>query len=66
MAIKAKIAIDDDRWAKQPYALEFDDEECSNQFGRNYLDGRHECYRLIEEAKAAGFDIDPDVEEYYY
>lgn len=32
MAIKATIMIDDDRWAKHPYGVKFDDEECNREF----------------------------------
>ena len=66
MAIKARILIDDDRWAKHPYGVEFDDEECNRQFYTNGRDSREACYRVIERARAAGFDIDSDVEEYFY
>lgn len=66
MAIKATLAIDDDRWAKHPYGVKFDDEECDSQFGYNGLDSREACYRQIERARAAGFDIDSDVDEYFY
>ncbi len=66
MAIKATIAIDDDRWAKHPYGVEFDDAECNEQYHMNNLNGRDECYRIIERAREAGFDIDSDVDEYFY
>lgn len=66
MAIKAIIAIDDDRWAKHPYGVKFDDPECNEQYHKNGLNGRDECYRIIEQARAAGYDIDSDVDEYYY
>lgn len=66
MAIKARLGIDDDRWAKHPYGVEFDDEECNAQFKYNGLNSREACYRQIEKAKAAGYEIDPDVEEYFY
>ena len=52
MGIKATIMIDD--------------EECNREFYTNGVDGRDQCYRVIERAKAAGYDIDPDVEEYFY
>ena len=32
MGIKATIMIDDDRWAKHPYGVKFDDEECNREF----------------------------------
>lgn len=66
MAVKATLAIDDDRWAKHPYGVNFDDSDCDSQFGRNGLDGRDECYRQIERAKNAGYEIDSDVDEYFY
>ena len=54
MGIKATIMIDDDRWAKHPYGVKFDDEECNREFYTNGVDGRDQCYRIIERAKAAG------------
>ncbi len=66
MAIKVLIRIDDDRWAKHPYTIKFDDEECNSQFYEDSLDSRQDCYRVIERARAAGFDIDPDIEEEFY
>ncbi len=66
MAIKATIAIDDDRWAKHPFGVKFDNEECNQQYGKNGLDGWHECNAIIERAREAGFDIDSEVDEYYY
>lgn len=66
MAIKATIFIDDDRWAKHPYGIKFDDPECNNRFYKNGLDSRKECYRVIEWAQAAGYEIDPHIDEYFY
>lgn len=66
MRIHATLAIDDDRWAKHPYGVEFDDSECNNQFGKNGLDSREACYKVIERAKAAGFEIDDYIEERFY
>ena len=66
MAIKATIAIDDDRWAKHPYGVEFDDEECNANFSRNRLDSREDCYRIIKRAREAGYDIDLSVDERFY
>lgn len=66
MSIKALIRIDDDRWAKHPYSIEFDDDDCNSQFRKDSLNNRQACYRIIEQAKAAGFDIDPNVEEEFY
>lgn len=66
MAIKATIAIDDDRWAKHPYGVKFDDLACNKQYGKNGLNGRDECYRIVEQARKDGFDIDYEIEEYFY
>lgn len=66
MSIKAVISIDDDRWAKHPYSIKFDDEDCNSQYRRDSLNSRAACYRIIEQAKAAGFDIDPNIEEEFY
>ena len=66
MAIKARITIDDDRWAKHPYGVEFDDPECDAKYGGSGLNRREECNRAIQSAKNAGYDIDPDVDEYFY
>lgn len=66
MAIKATIIIDDDRWAKHPYGVRFDDDECNNRFYTNGVDSREACYRVIERARVAGFDIDTNVEEEFY
>ena len=43
MGIKATIMIDDDRWAKHPYGVKFDDEECNREFYTNGVDGRDQC-----------------------
>lgn len=66
MSIKATIMIDDDRWAKRPYGVRFDDEECNSRFYTNGVTSRDVCYRVIEQARAAGFDIDPNIEEVFY
>ena len=66
MIVKATIAIDDDRWAKHPYGIKFDDEKCNRKFGKHGLDSRYECYKIIEKAKDAGYEISPDVDEYFY
>lgn len=66
MSIKATITIDDDRWAKHPFGVKFDDEECNEKFRRNGLDSWESCYRIIEKAKADGYDIDPNVDKSYY
>ena len=52
MAIKARLRIDD--------------EECNARFKYNDLNSRDACYRQIEKARAAGYEIDPEVEEYFY
>ena len=66
MKIKATISIDDDRWAKHPYGIKFSDSECESTYGRNGIDSREQCYRIIEKARNEGYDIDSDVEEYFY
>lgn len=66
MKVKATIAIDDDRWAKHPYGIKFDDEKCNREFGKHGLDSRYEGYKIIEKAKDAGYEISPDVDEYFY
>ena len=66
MAIRATISIDDDRWAKHPYGVKFDDSECNEKYGKNGLDGRDECYRQIERAKSAGYNIEDEIDEYFY
>lgn len=66
MGIQATIIIDDDRWAKHPYGVEFDDETCNEKFYTNGVDHREECYQVIKKAKAAGYDIDPIVDERFY
>ena len=66
MSLKATIIIDDDRWAKHPYGVEFDDEQCNQKFYTNGVDSREQCYRVIERAKSEGFDIDPCVDEKFY
>lgn len=45
MGIKATIIIDDDRWAKHPYGVKFDDEKCNQEFYTNGVDSREQCYR---------------------
>ena len=66
MSIQATIIIDDDRWAKHPYGVKFDDEECNKEFYTNGVDSREYCYRVIERARAAGYDIDPKIKEVFY
>lgn len=66
MAIQATIRIDGDRWAKHPYGVEFDDAECNEKFHDNWLDSREACYRIIQRAREAGYDIDVHVEEEIY
>lgn len=66
MKIHAKIRIDDDRWAKRPFGVEFDNEECNNKFKHNGLTSREACERIIERAKSEGYDIDDFVEEEFY
>ncbi len=66
MGIKATIFIDDDRWAKHPFGVKFDDEKCNKEFYLNGVDSRERCLKQIERAKAVGYDIDPDVDECFY
>jgi len=66
MAIKATITIDDDRWAKHPYGVKFNDLECNEKYGVNGLNHREDCYRVIKSARNAGYDIDFAVDEYFY
>ena len=66
MAIHATIIIDDDRWAKHPYGVKFDDEECNSEFYTNGVNSREECYRVIDRAKAADYDIYDNVDERFY
>ena len=66
MAIKATINIDEDRWAKHPYGVEFDDSDCDSRYGTSGLNHREECYRIIERARKAGFDIDSSIDERLY
>ena len=66
MAIKATIIIDEDRWAKHPYGVKFDNEECNQRFYTNGVNSRDDCYRVIERAKKAGYDIDSNIEEVFY
>ena len=65
MGIKATIIIDDDRWAKHPYGVKFDDEECNNKFYTNGVNNRDACYAVINKARAAGYDISQIEEEFY-
>jgi len=66
MSVRATIIIDDDRWAKHPYGVKFDNEDCNKQFYTNGVDSREECYRVIKRARNAGYDIDNHVEEEFY
>ena len=66
MSIKATIMIDDDRWAKHPYGVEFDDEKCNKEFHVNGLNSRERCYQVIEKARLAGYDIDKSIDERFY
>lgn len=43
MKIKATIRIDDDRFAKHPYDVMFDDEECNKKCSIYNLDSRNQC-----------------------
>lgn len=66
MSIRATIIIDDDRWAKHLYGVEFDDNNCNSEFYTNGVDSREACYKVIERAKAAGYDIDDNIDERFY
>lgn len=66
MSIKATIMIDEDRWAKHPYGVKFDDEICNQKFYTNGVDSREVCYRIIEKARLAGYDIEEQIEEVFY
>lgn len=66
MAIQATIFIDDDRWAKHPYGIKFDDEECNKKYYRNGLDDREACYKVVLEARKEGFEIIDHINEYFY
>lgn len=66
MVIRATIAIDDDRWAKRPYGVEFDDPECDKAFGRNNFTSREPCYALIASAREAGYEIAEEIDERFY
>ena len=65
MSICATITIDDDRWAKRPFGVKFDDDECNRQFGRMGLTKIRYAYDCIENAKNAGYDID-EVREVHF
>lgn len=66
MKIKATIRIDDDRFAKHPYDVMFDDEECNKKCSIYNLDSRKQCMEAIERAKNLGYDIDNLIEEVHY
>ena len=65
MSIHATITIDDDRWAKRPFGVKFDDAECDRRFGRDDLKTIRLCYEYIEAAKNAGYDIGEISESHY-
>ncbi len=56
--IIATISVDDDRWAKWPYSLEFDDEECNSKYGVSYAKKRTDCEKAIKLAREAGYEIE--------
>lgn len=66
MAVKATITIDDDRWAKHPYGVEFDNKECDAKYGQSGLNNRDDCYRSIESARRGGYDVDANIDECFY
>lgn len=47
MAIRATIIIDGRRWAKHPYGVEFEDNECNSRFYMNGVNSRESCYKAI-------------------
>jgi hypothetical protein len=65
MSIRATITVDDDRWAKRAFGVEFDNPDCDRQFGATSLTSRVATERRIESARAAGFNI-TEVDERHY
>ena len=63
--ITATISIDDDRWAKWPYGVSFDDEECNKKYGRNGFKHENSCIELIRKAKEDGYNIVEVITKYY-
>ncbi len=63
--VRATITIDDDRWAKWPYGVEFDDEECNKKYGRNGFKHEQSCTELIQKAREDGYNI-VSVDTRYY
>lgn len=58
MKVTATIICDDDRWAKHPWGVKFDDPSCQKRFGYNGLDKEKDCYKIIENARNAGYDVE--------
>ncbi|WP_282845811.1 hypothetical protein [Microbacterium oxydans] len=65
MSIRATITVDDDRWAKRAFGVDFDDPECDRQFGAMSLTSRASAEKRIESARAAGFEISEVGERHY-
>lgn len=65
MTITAIIRIDEDRWAKNPYGVVFDDAECNLKYGKRGLKHRHYCDEIIQKARADGFNI-VEIKEVFY
>jgi hypothetical protein len=65
MSVRATITVDDDRWAKRAFGVDFDDRDCDRQFGATSLTSRVAAEHKIESARAAGFDTG-EVDERHY
>lgn len=64
MRVKATIKIDDDRWCKTPYSLEFDDPECDAKFGVDWSKTSKPISEAIQNARNAGYEV--EVVEVHY
>ena len=63
--VHATITIDDDRWAKWPYGVKFDDEECNKKYGYNGFKKEQRCWDQIQKAKEDGYNV-VDVSTKFY
>ena len=62
MEYKAVIAIDEDRWAKRPYAITIKDEDGNVVERKDSLESRDACYRIADK-----YGIDSSsVEDVFY
>ena len=62
MKYTAVIEIDDDRWAKHPYAIRIKDENGKEVEYESSLDSRQACYRISRK-----YDIQlSDIKEEFY